>query len=758
MNNNKKSTKRALLTSVLSLVLCMSMLIGATFAWFTDSVTSGKNRIQAGNLDVEMLYKNTGMKEWEGIEVPTSPDFFKDINGEQILWEPGAVAYANFKVENKGSLALKYSLETIVAGCNYTSAGKSLADVLTVKVIKDEVTYETREDAVTAAQGSTDTLESFAHVNANMEKDTTDYFTVVLYWEPSSNDNDFNVNPALWIDIELSLVATQAVNEEDSFDNKYDEDALVCDVLATPETIQKDINNAGEGTVIGLAAGTYGDLIIQNANGGAKNDLTLVSNSAIVESINLNGSTNIAIDGLTFDKTGAETVWSYDKGTTTASSVVASITDATKERSYYGAQNIIIRNCTFIESATGVSTVAEQDYVCVGTTRYRSSQSNKNYTIDNCVFACNAQNYLALNYVTGNTVVSNNVFGGVYGTSHHNINATGNTANWTIKNNSFNNWADGEYAFGSSRQGDGFITMTITDNSFVKTVSKDESIPVLSIKKSYTTANSKVTVNDNTFNNGTANVSWNASEYKYFMTAESTFTVVANADALSDAAKTGDYVSFASDLEAPLSNSAIYGTSVAVVQKGGVIDGNTHSLDIENPKYDAYAIETYGGTIKNLTIDSTVGRGIVISSPKEDVYIDNVVIDGPGYAINTTEHNGKKLNVTNSTIKGWTSLAGLDSATFIKCTFGENTSKYWQGMGYDQDYDRLVRPYVTTTFTDCEFEKGYYIDLSALGTACTVTITNCTVNGVVLTEANYSQYISIELPSGRTLNDCVSFK
>ena len=53
---NKKSTKRSLLLSALSLVLCLSMLVGTTFAWFTDSVTSGKNRIVAGNLDVELEY------------------------------------------------------------------------------------------------------------------------------------------------------------------------------------------------------------------------------------------------------------------------------------------------------------------------------------------------------------------------------------------------------------------------------------------------------------------------------------------------------------------------------------------------------------------------------------------------------------------------------------------------------------------------------------------------------------------------------
>ena len=218
----QKTTKKTLLTSVLSLVLCMAMLIGTTFAWFTDSVTSGKNRIQAGNLDVAMSYKNTSMKDYEDVEKPTSPDFFKDINGDQILWEPGAVAYANFKVDNLGTLALKYSLQTIIAGCNYTAEGKSLADVLTVKVMPEEKTYTTRELAIADAKGSTDTLESFAHVNDNLVAKKSDYFTVILYWEPGANDNDFNVNPALYIDIELSLVATQAVNEEDSFNQNYD--------------------------------------------------------------------------------------------------------------------------------------------------------------------------------------------------------------------------------------------------------------------------------------------------------------------------------------------------------------------------------------------------------------------------------------------------------------------------------------------------------------------------------------------------------
>ena len=53
---NSKSTKRALLTSVLALLMCVTMLVGATFAWFTDTASTGVNKIQAGNLDVKLMY------------------------------------------------------------------------------------------------------------------------------------------------------------------------------------------------------------------------------------------------------------------------------------------------------------------------------------------------------------------------------------------------------------------------------------------------------------------------------------------------------------------------------------------------------------------------------------------------------------------------------------------------------------------------------------------------------------------------------
>ena len=194
------------------------------------------------------------------------------------------------------------------------------------------------------------------------------------------------------------------------------------------------------------------------------------------------------------------------------------------------------------------------------------------------------------------------------------------------------------------------------------------------------------------------------------------------------------------------------------MKNGGVFDVCNNTLSVENPVYEAYVVETYGGTIKNLNITTPAGRGIIISSPKEDIYLDNVFVDGPGYALNTTEHNGKKLVVTNSTFKGWTSFSGLESASFTSCTFGENTYDYWQKFGYGQDYDRLIRPYVATTFNQCVFEQGFDVCLDRLAASAKITLNNCVCGDVKLTAENYSEYITIELPAGKALADCVVFE
>ena len=57
--NNKRATKRALLTSVMALAMCVVMLVGTTFAWFTDTASTNVNRIVSGNLKVDIIEENS---------------------------------------------------------------------------------------------------------------------------------------------------------------------------------------------------------------------------------------------------------------------------------------------------------------------------------------------------------------------------------------------------------------------------------------------------------------------------------------------------------------------------------------------------------------------------------------------------------------------------------------------------------------------------------------------------------------------------
>ena len=56
--NESTKTKKALRGSLFALFLCIVLLIGTTFAWFTDTASTGVNKIQSGRLDVELQYKD----------------------------------------------------------------------------------------------------------------------------------------------------------------------------------------------------------------------------------------------------------------------------------------------------------------------------------------------------------------------------------------------------------------------------------------------------------------------------------------------------------------------------------------------------------------------------------------------------------------------------------------------------------------------------------------------------------------------------
>ena len=226
---SSKSTKRALVSSALAIVMCVAMLIGATFAWFTDTASTGGNKIQAGNLDVELEYSKD-FTEWKKVNDTTK--VFED----STRWEPGRTEVVYLRVKNAGTLALKYTLGIYNL---YNSTGKnvlgnkySLSDYVKLGAAEADAAYADRAAAINAVDADAKTLNSIGDtgvIGANLEVNDTKTYAMVLYM-PTEVGNEANPknNDPYWaakVSFGISVSATQAMSESDSFDNTYDEDA-----------------------------------------------------------------------------------------------------------------------------------------------------------------------------------------------------------------------------------------------------------------------------------------------------------------------------------------------------------------------------------------------------------------------------------------------------------------------------------------------------------------------------------------------------
>ena len=226
--NNRKATKRALLTSVMALVMCVVMLVGTTFAWFTDTATANVNTIKAGNLNVELLDKDGNPVEGKTL------DFLQmDENGEvksnaDILWEPGATyQLPTLTIKNSGNLALKYKIN--VSGAKDADGDPNLDSLKLLDVLEWTYTVGTADYALESEKslgvGKTDTLVIKAHMK-------------------ESANNDYQ-NMAIE-GIAITVYATQDTVEYDSNGNTYDKDAAY---PTYPAGMTKDSFSAGEKAV-----------------------------------------------------------------------------------------------------------------------------------------------------------------------------------------------------------------------------------------------------------------------------------------------------------------------------------------------------------------------------------------------------------------------------------------------------------------------------------------------------------------------------
>ena len=304
---SKKSTKKALLMSVISLLACVSMLIGSTFAWFTDSVTSAGNKIQAGTLQIDLEMLEGG--NWVSIKDDPQPIFNYD------LWEPGYTDATVLKIVNEGSLALRW-VAKFVSDYELTI----LADVIDVYVKSGTDPIAMPTDRNLDGYTKVGTVAEFV----NTIEETTNgyllakdengnggeaYLGIVLKMQESAG-NEYQGLP-LCKDggaFDIQIFATQYTYEEDSFDETYDQYASVA-TLAEMKNLLADGHNSFNfmGNEINLSYGLSKAMVPAGS--------TVTISNAVVSGKSYGNAADgtVIFENCTFTNTGAYSIH-FDAG------------------------------------------------------------------------------------------------------------------------------------------------------------------------------------------------------------------------------------------------------------------------------------------------------------------------------------------------------------------------------------------------------------------------------------------------------------
>ena len=250
---SSKSTKRVLISSTLAILMCVAMLVGTTFAWFTDTASTAVNKIQAGNLKVLLMDENGNNLEGETLKWKTADNRAQD----QILWEPGCrYTLQPVIIKNAGNLALKYKI--VITGIN-----------------GDAKLNEAIEWTING-------------VSLNEEKPLLVGESAKLTIEGHMKKEAGNEYQGLSIDgIGITVVATQYTYENDSFDNTYDE-AADYTIQVNKDNIQDYLDGKHgsiDGMTLVLAAGEYGTLELGRATkyAGSHTETYLLKNGDVLD-------------------------------------------------------------------------------------------------------------------------------------------------------------------------------------------------------------------------------------------------------------------------------------------------------------------------------------------------------------------------------------------------------------------------------------------------------------------------------------------
>ena len=250
-------TKRALLASALAIVACVAMLVGSTFAWFTDTASTGVNKIQAGNLKLEVLYRTSFEGDWQTLKDAT--DLF---GGETTLFEPGHTRVVELKIKNAGNLALKYKIGMNVAaetaGVNMAGNPYKLSDYLKVATSPIQQ-YDPNAGPHDVSYLMEQLIFEKGNILAWKHRDFADFeleytsnggvhalqpgdasILGIKVYMPTAIGNEANAissEKAASISFGLNVVATQYTTERDSYGTQYDKDATYPTLINTSDDL-----------------------------------------------------------------------------------------------------------------------------------------------------------------------------------------------------------------------------------------------------------------------------------------------------------------------------------------------------------------------------------------------------------------------------------------------------------------------------------------------------------------------------------------
>ena len=348
----KNTTKRSLLASVLALVMCVSMLVGTTFAWFTDTASTGVNKIQAGTLDIQLLDEDGNSLEGQTLGWKKAAGH----ENEEVLWEPGCTYELQpIVIKNAGNLALKYKI--------------AISGIQGDAELNNAIEWTISDTALDAdhalAAGASDTLTIKGHMKEEAGNE----------YQGKSIDG-----------IAITVVATQDTVEYDSNDNQYDADAVYSVSVKTQADLDNALNSDG---AVKITIEKDANVAISDVHFVGKNAGTTVANYG---TLTVSGSTIYSTDA---NAQGRHAITNY--GTLTVdNSTLGSLQSRGNAIRNYGTATI--KN----------STLTCCDNYLNGGYAYVFANSEGTMTIENCTYEGAANGVFAAD--GGNIIINSGTY------------------------------------------------------------------------------------------------------------------------------------------------------------------------------------------------------------------------------------------------------------------------------------------------------------------------------------------------------------